>query len=191
MKNLVICFICSVIVFNAPVFCEGVQEKQSNLELQEHEEFAIPLKIDQQEIITKLTRCEVLAVEGNELLLAFSADRPDCRIEIALGGIDSAVSLIWAPGAVHIFTNKSIKAGLEEQTTSNTTRISEEGRIIMVIESGLIYEENRIAEWTFISDNLENPLMFKIVPEKGYLHIGGSGTVKNKNGQEFSLKDHN
>ena len=54
------------------------------------------------------------------------------------------------------------------------------------VNSGTTVTRNKIPEWSIHGDP-DNPLVFKVVKERGYVHVGGSGAITAPDGTTHNL----
>lgn len=151
-----------------------------------NETFIIPLDVDFPELET-MTKAEIFYVdaEGMENILVFSFDCKECKGE-AVPRASGADLLTWASGAEHIYAGKSVPKGYKYSFNFRKVRINKKGVIIFVGDSGSTVTINKTQGW-LIKGNANDPLVFKVVKDKGYVYIGGRGTVEAPDGTTHNL----
>jgi hypothetical protein len=147
--------------------------------------FTIPLEIETSPKSTA-TRAEVLAVEGNDDLLFFSFDCTGCKVEADLQLPGGMTPRIWANGAEHIFTRKTVPKTYESMFRPGKVQADDGGNLFAIATSGSTFEKNRLRGW-FITSDAEAPLVFKVVRGQGYVHVSGHGVVTGPDGRTHNL----
>jgi hypothetical protein len=146
--------------------------------------FTIPLEIEATDRETK-TRGDVKTVEGTSEMLLFSFDCACCQVEMPMS-IGGSQPLIWASGAEHIYKGGSVAESHEVSMTATDSTIGDDGQMILVGKSGETFAVNRLQGW-YIEGNPDDPLIFKVVQKRGYVHIGGTGLVRSPTGEIYQL----
>ncbi|MCP4396615.1 MAG: peptidoglycan-binding protein [bacterium] len=149
------------------------------------DDFVIPVDIKVPDVETK-TRAEVQYVIDNQKLLIFSFDCAECQLE-AMMTMTGPQNLIWASGAEHIYKGVSEQTGtLTSSMTFSDNRVGKDGLLLMVSKNGTTADFNRTRGWHFESDP-DDPLIFKVVQNRGYVHIGGKGVARTTEGKVYQL----
>ncbi|MEI6050839.1 MAG: peptidoglycan-binding domain-containing protein [Bacteroidota bacterium] len=147
-------------------------------------EFIIPFDVESAEETT--TRGEMKFVKDSPSLLLFSLDCTGCKVEMPMTMNGSEPS-IWTIGAEHIYNGDTILSNSKAELTSSEMAIGKGGRIIMVAKSGSVLTSNKVNNWAIKSDH-SDPIVFKIVKNKGYVYLNGKGIVQSPEGKIYTFK---
>ena len=146
--------------------------------------FVIPLEAEFPARETD-TRAEMFFVQDIDRVLVVSFDCNECYGESMLTA-DGAKLLVWAPGAEHIYTGRTVQEGFEVRLAFTNAKTDSEGVLLFYGSSGTAATANKIRGWSIHGDP-DNPLVFKVVKEMGYVYVEGSGTVTAPDGATHNL----
>lgn len=146
--------------------------------------FIIPLEVEMTRRETQ-TRGEIKTVEGKPELLLVSFACDGCQVEVLETGMGGQQPLVWASGAVHIYKGASVPSSYKSGMLLSDSVVAG-GQIMMRGSGGTAFTKNPLIGWYFESDPTA-PLIFKVVQQRGYVHIGGKGMVRAPTGQIYQL----
>ena len=96
--------------------------------------------------------------------------------------MSGAKHLLWASGVQHVYASKSVSQGHEclmrlgKIETDEIGRIRHVGDFDLGTASGCTPKPNRIEGWLILGDP-DDPIVFAVDKDKGYVYTGGQGFV--------------
>lgn len=133
-------------------------------------------------------RAEVLYLKGKPEVVLFSFECEGCEAKVPMMGMGhfDLSKEAWSNGAEHLHRGRSTDKA-ETSLHSQQATVGAGGQILMVVKEGQVFGSNRLMGWHFESSEPE-PLVFRVVRGKGYVHMEGSGRVRDPAGQQYTFE---